>query len=285
MFRYAIIIFLLFGTWYNGFSKQIPDTVPSNRSLALKVFIDCGSCDLDYFKENFTLVNYVQDRKDADVHILVSTIATGGRGTQVNMLLKGQQRFHYMADTLIINFPGDVTLEEWRVELLRKFKLALVPYLLKTSFGDRMSLQVEDIPFSITDQAKDRWRNWIFEISGAGSVYGQKSARDYSINTSFYISKITPDIKIESINHMRYEGSKLSLYDGNMLIYSSNTLHRNFSSTNLIVKSLGEHGGIGGIANFMNSSFYNLDFQMSLGPAIEANLVLRIVYVPGSDCN
>ena len=42
----------------------------SLRKYAPKVYIDCNFCDEDYIRQNITCVNYVRDRKVADVHLL-----------------------------------------------------------------------------------------------------------------------------------------------------------------------------------------------------------------------
>ena len=45
------------------------------KADAPRVFIDCRGCDRDYFREEITYVNYVRDRKDADIHVLDTGIA------------------------------------------------------------------------------------------------------------------------------------------------------------------------------------------------------------------
>ncbi len=39
------------------------------RKDAPKVFIDCDFCDEEYIRQNITFINYVRDRKVADVHL------------------------------------------------------------------------------------------------------------------------------------------------------------------------------------------------------------------------
>ena len=54
----------------------------SLKKTAPRVFIDCISCDMDYFRTEITFVNYVRDRKDAQVHVLITTQSTGSGGTE-----------------------------------------------------------------------------------------------------------------------------------------------------------------------------------------------------------
>ncbi|MCK9400120.1 MAG: hypothetical protein M0Q51_09035 [Bacteroidales bacterium] len=74
-----------------------------------------GSCDFDYFRTNFTIVNYVNDNKDADVHILVTSLPTGSGGSAYSIILLGQGRYKYMIDTVIFNMSQDITAEVARI--------------------------------------------------------------------------------------------------------------------------------------------------------------------------
>ena len=42
----------------------------------LRVFLDCGrDCDRDYLRREITFIDYVRDRRDAQVHVLVTSQA------------------------------------------------------------------------------------------------------------------------------------------------------------------------------------------------------------------
>jgi hypothetical protein len=60
---------------------------------ALRVFLDCAVCDFDYLRTEMTYVNYVRDRKDAEVHVLVTTEPTGGGGTEFTIDFIGLRQF------------------------------------------------------------------------------------------------------------------------------------------------------------------------------------------------
>ena len=57
--------------------QQRQDT---NGAEALRIFLDCGPCDDDFLRREITFVNYVRDRRDAQVHVLVTRETTGGGG-------------------------------------------------------------------------------------------------------------------------------------------------------------------------------------------------------------
>ncbi|MCK4759928.1 MAG: hypothetical protein KAT69_07745, partial [Candidatus Aminicenantes bacterium] len=46
------------------------------KKKAPKIFVDCDFCDIDHIRREITFVNYVWDRKEADVHILVTLLRT-----------------------------------------------------------------------------------------------------------------------------------------------------------------------------------------------------------------
>jgi hypothetical protein len=111
----------------------------------------------------------------------------------------------------------------------------------------------------------------VFDISGSGSFDKQKYYMSYSMSGSLYISKITPKIKLESVNYFGFNESKYELYD-NETLESYTISQQDLSSENLFVKSIGNHWGMGGFASFGKSEYSNLDFQMMAGPAVEYNI-------------
>jgi hypothetical protein len=261
-------ILLLFSA-YSSFSQVTKDSVPVGRESALNIYLDCSDCDLEYFKTNFTAVNYVNDSHDADVHILVSSLPTGSGGEEYNIRLLGLEKYKFMTDTVLAIIPENYTYDETRQALLEKIQLGLVPYLLKTPYGERLSLFIDDTP--VKAELKDTWKNWVFDISGSGSFARQKYAESYSLSGSFYASKITKAIKIESSNYFGFSESKSSYLDSDT-IATYTMSQQDISSQNLFVKSFGNHWGLGGFASFGRSEYSNLNFQMNLGPAVEYNL-------------
>ncbi len=65
----------------------------ADRTDALRVFLDCNSCDENYLRTEITFINYVRDRTDADLHVLVTTQGTGGGGTEYTMKFIGLGKF------------------------------------------------------------------------------------------------------------------------------------------------------------------------------------------------
>src|ERR1043165_773346 len=50
---------------------------------AIRVFLDCNAfCDTEFIKREITYVNWVRDRADADVHLIITSQSTGGGGQE-----------------------------------------------------------------------------------------------------------------------------------------------------------------------------------------------------------
>ena len=70
------------------------------KKSAPKVYLDCMDCDLEYIKTEITFVNYVRDRKEADIHILVTTQTTAGGGREYTLSFLVQNGFKAVDDTV-----------------------------------------------------------------------------------------------------------------------------------------------------------------------------------------
>jgi hypothetical protein len=66
----------------------------------LRVYLDCMMCDFDYTRTEITRVDWVRDRQDSDVHILVTTQGTGAGGRKYTLEFIGRGRFASKVDAL-----------------------------------------------------------------------------------------------------------------------------------------------------------------------------------------
>jgi hypothetical protein len=271
MKKYVLSCALIIGSIFQLWAYDTNDSITIDRKLALNIYLDCTACDINYFKENFSIVNYVREPDLADVHIQVTTLTTGSGGTEYNLLYLGRKRFQNLNDTVVFCLSPDQTYEKTRQMLLKKIQLGLVPYIMKTSYANHLYLTVDNIA-GVPIKKKDPWKNWMFEIYGSASLLNQKYMKNNQINASLYISKVTPDIKFESANYMVYNETRVNYPLNDSTTYSNNTYQKGLSTNNLFVISMGNHFGIGGLASFRNSHLNNLDFQVRVGPAIEYSL-------------
>lgn len=235
------------------------------KKTAPRVYIDCQICDIDYIRTEITFVNYVRDRKEAQVHILITTLRTGSGGREYTLAFIGQNDFEGINDTQKYFSNTTDTKDEVRRGLVRALKIGLMSYVARTPIRDRMavSYQAEEKPAAGPDQ----WNFWVYSLSGSGYLSGEKYYNSRSLRASFSANRVTPELKIRLSlsgsnwgNHFEYEGE----------VIDSTTESYNFSG--LVVKSLNDHWSIGGTLKAASSTYENIQFSLSPAPAVEYNV-------------
>ena len=102
--RRIVLLYLLAtlsATAFSSAAAQQPTPPDSAKpTVRLRVFLDCGFCDFDFMRTEIAFVDYVRDRQDAQVHILVTNRQTGGGGTEFTLHFIGQHDLAKLADTL-----------------------------------------------------------------------------------------------------------------------------------------------------------------------------------------
>ncbi len=250
---------------------QESDTAIVSRENALNVYFDCDYCDMTYFRQNFTIINYVRDRKVAQVQIIVTTMETGGGGIEFMFQFVGLGRFENLTDTLKFDTRADATSDEIRIKQLDILKKGLVPFVLKTPFADKVMISYEGENEKVEES--DPWNNWVFSLSAEGFLNGQQSYNSIDMWGNVSASRITEQIKYETELDYDYSEDKYRLYDDNdSLIYSANSYRRSSSFEHRTIWSLGDHWGAGVSFDAYQSTYSNMDLGMYLTPAIEYNV-------------
>jgi len=267
-----------------------PVAVPPSLSMdkALKIYVDCDFCDISYLKENFTLVNYVRDRKEADVQIIITRMRTGSGGREFSLRFVGRNSFAQKSDTLVFHLPSNYTDDEQRSAMLKNIQLGLVSYFLKTPFADKINISF-DLDKKLM-KGTDPWNYWVFRLFSRGFGQKEKSYSQLNVSSGLKVDKITPKIKIQINLSNFYTASKFRLYDGDSLTYKNDVYRQSYSFENLITWSLGDHWGVGGFMNIRNSTYSNYRLKFVIKPAVEYNVFsykeatrkqLRLLYSVG----
>jgi len=184
-------------------------------SGALKVFLDCGyRCDEDYLRREILFVNYVRDRKDADVHVLVTTQGTGGGGTEYTLKFIGLGKFAGRDDTRIFVSLQTQTGDEIRQGLARVIRLGLVPFAADTPLGDRLDVSYrapEGRAEEVAGGEHDPWNFWVFRMSTGGNFSGEASTGYKSLRGSLSANRTTAAWKINLSANANYSRSRYDI--------------------------------------------------------------------------
>ena len=79
--------------------EDIPDR-ENIREDAVKVFIDCSSCDMSFTRQEIPWINYVRDVREAQVYVLVTRQNSGNGGDLYTYIFHGMEGYEGMDDTL-----------------------------------------------------------------------------------------------------------------------------------------------------------------------------------------
>lgn len=260
-----ILLFILLVYIPPSFSQENNNDVNKLQESATKVFLDVDSRYQEYVKIEIPFVNYVRDRKQAQVHIMMTVQETGSRGREHTITFTGLQDFDAVNDTLVYASKQMDTEEMIRSSIVKTLKMGLVRYVNKTPLANYLS-----VDYSVRiDPTKvvDRWDYWVFNIDTNGRLNGEESRKDYSLNGSFSADCVTPDWK-KSFN-MRVNYNKEE-YETDERTISSYTRSQEFRG--LVVKSHGEHWSSGIYGSAQSSVFSNTKFAWNIAPAIEYNV-------------
>jgi len=90
------------------------------------------------------MVNFVRDRFDADVHVMVNMQNSSSGGLQAQVNFKGQKKFQTVTDTLTYFNDPTSTEDDQRKKLVQYLKLGLVQYISKTAAGTNLQITYSD---------------------------------------------------------------------------------------------------------------------------------------------
>ncbi len=265
----------------------IPPIFGQNTNIkdkASRVYLDCSYCDNEHIKKEITFVNYMRDRKDAQVHILATHEYTGAGGRKFTFFFIGQKEFTGQADTLNFSVTADAMQEEIRTKQVNVLKLGLTRYVAKTPFADKLNISFAQ---DVEDNAEvsDKWNSWVFELNASGYFDIEQSYKYLNGWSSVSAQRVTEKLKTEF--HFNYNFSESNfVFDDTTIVSTSN----NKSFNHLLVKSINNHWSYGYTFNLLSSLYQNIDLSTRIYPAIEYNVFpysesnrrqLRILYGAG----
>lgn len=208
------------------------------QGQVLRVFLDCAQCDFNNLRQDITYINYVRDRSDADVHVLISTQNTASGGREYTMDFIGLGTFADLRQRLTYASSGSDTEDERRRGVSRTFALGLAPFLVRTPLGSQFSLQYQ-APASgvkaVTTPANDPWNAWIFRLGASTELNGEERESSNRYRMNFSGNRTTEAWKFSLSGNGDFNRREFTLSDGRVVKSSSD----NWNFTGSAIKSLG----------------------------------------------
>ncbi|UCC85204.1 MAG: hypothetical protein JSW46_09935 [Gemmatimonadota bacterium] len=254
---------------WSGVAAQEPEA--DSAVQALSVFLDCNgrNCDFDHFRREITWVNWVRDRRDSDVHLLVTTQRTGGGGQHYTLDYLGQGVYAGLEKSLSYISDPDDTDAEVRDGLTQTIALGLVQFVETTALAPRLRVVYQAPEVAVVQrEEQDPWNLWVFRLSFDGSLEGEELDNRYSISGGASADRVAEDLKVNFDLHGRYSRREIDFEEEGIEVYED----WDYSANLLTVWSLSDHWSAGGTAGANASTRVNRDLALTAGPAIEYNI-------------
>ncbi|MFP4229469.1 MAG: hypothetical protein ACLFTE_11675 [Salinivenus sp.] len=261
---------VLFGVLFLG-PLTAPSVQAQDWNQAPRVYIDCDRCDYNHIRREVTLVRYVREPQQADIHVFVTVDGTGGGGRQYEFSFLGRRDFEGVDYSLTRTVGRDATDDEAREEVNRVLEMGLSPYLLKTPLGETLSLEY---PESQTEQepqdaTEDPWNYWVFEIYGGRVRMSYESNQsDFRSRWGFFADRVTDTWKTRLRPYFNFSYVRIEQEDGDPV--TSRTHRHGFDS--YAIRSLNQHWSVGLFADYITRNDRNLEHRVRLNPGIEYSL-------------
>lgn len=233
----------------------------------VRVFLDCDQCDRNFLRQEVTFIDYVRNRQDADVHVLVTVQQTGGGGTQWTLKFIGLGPYHGADQTLIYNSPQTATSDEIRGGFAEVFKVGLVRYAAGTSIGDRLRVTFKkpNGAGAVAAAEKDPWNYWIYRVNAGGNFNGERSSKGRSVRGSISASRTTDDWRTSLNASAHYRDNRFVLDQAKTFL----SVSRSLDASGIIVKSLTQHWSLGALGSASSQTFRNYRLRARLAPGVE----------------
>jgi hypothetical protein len=274
------------------FSQEDQFGADTTRTKAVKIFLDCNDCDMNYTRQEIPYINYVRDVREAEVYILVTNQDAGSGGEQFTFTFQGQGKFKGFNDTLTFTSSPDQTSTVIREKRTNMLKMGLMRYVAKTPLFHEIEIRHNKELES--QEVIDRWNYWVFELSTEPQYESEEANKRLELRNSVNISKVTPDIKLEiEMDHFFNREKFIENVNTDTAITSTYTTSA-LSINSLFAKSLTQHWSAGLRWDLGSSTRENFGFRTDFLPSIEYDIYpyleathrqLRILYGAGIQVN
>jgi len=262
---------------------------------ALRVFLDCQGqvpCDRNHFRTEIQWINWMNDREDADVHLIITSEMVGGGGRRFNLDFIGREAMAQLADALTYTSSGTDVQIETLDGLSQSTRLGITTYAIDAGLGSECDDSFEETVATtpaggpgapgapVTQVVTDPWNYWTFRAGLSGNMSFEELREGYRINPSFGADRVTEIWRFNffanvNLNHetttipargAQPERTVVSDQDG-------------WNANSTLARSLGDHLSTGAVFGGGSSTQNNRKVRVSVSPAIEWN------YYPFSEQN
>lgn len=260
--------------------------VPPDDPTTLRVFLDCGggggpggfgsfgACNSNDYRTEIRFVDWVRDRADADVHVIVTSQSTGSGQEHTFDFIGQGELLDGLSDRLAYRASSTNTRDETVRGLTQMLRAGLVRYVAHAGLTDRVLVATAEgegnegpaaqLPVQAT---RDPWNAWVFRTGFDVNVSGEERENEHRVTGNFSANRTTDMWKMSMEARANMRSREVQLNDGETFVDDN----RDWSAGLLVVRSLGPHWGTGSELEFETAPNSNRSRASRASYALEWN--------------
>lgn len=258
-------------------AAQAPPAPQAEPGQVLRVFLECPdtNCDFDYLRTEITFVDWVRDRKDAGVHVIVTSLNTATGGREYTLRFIGLGPFESIDDVLTLIVRQNAPDAEIRRNLAQYLRLGLARYVARTPGAADLQITKriasKEEPAKAPVAVKDPWNLWVLRADVSASGDGEESSSRINYETGLSANRTTEAWKFDFQGNLDYSENKFVLdeEDSSDVFVS---VSRSAEFEGAVVKSLTGHWSAATGFTVSTSTFQNKDLTAEIAAGVEYDI-------------
>jgi hypothetical protein len=252
---------------------------PQATGETINLFFDCSVgfiCDLDFLRRQIPFVNWVRDRADADLHVLVTSQGTGGGGRFYTLNFLGLRGLAGQDQIVAYTTAGDATQDEQRSGAADRLALGLVRYVQGSAVADRLRVTYEadtsedDADAQDATGRDDPWDYWVFRLNASGNANGQSTSTFSNWSGRVSANRTTEAWKIDLGGNFFRNAQEFN-FTSEGVSQTVREVREDWGMSSSLVRSIGERWAIGVSVDANSSTLFNQDVNLQVKPGVEFN--------------
>ena len=240
------------------------------------VFFDCSGprCDSRYYRTEITWVNWVNDKEDSNVHLIMTSQRTGADGREYVFHFLGVGEHESYDDEHAYRSSPTDTDRETLDGITHTMGLGLAMFADEAGYRSVVLLtpidrEEEAVARGVVarEEVEDPWNLWVFRIDGEAGIDGETTRRRTSLEGGFSASRVTPDWRVRFWGDVQNDHFSIDLSEGTFT-----DTRTGWSLDTRVVYALLDHWSVGLDTNTSRNLTYNQRFRIEAAPALEYSI-------------
>jgi len=253
---------------------QVAAPAPQSGGGALRVFYECAThgCDFREFRTQIDWVNWVRDRKDAQLHVIITGQETGSGGRLYQLDFIGLEKLAGQKDRLEYTSLGTDVRDETVKALTRVLSVGLARFSLLA--GVPVALEVRQSESAranerlvTSDEVEDPWNFWVFRTGLNLDLSGETSRTNRRVGGSFEASRTTTTWKLGLDAGGSFRRNEIQLSDTTIL-----DTRQDWDVNLEAVYALARHWSLGAESEVSAATRTNQDLSAAVTPELEFSI-------------